>query len=36
MDRPPLLHLRSWAAPFLVRAGWRVVLDGQEVRDGGP
>ena len=24
---------RAWAAPF---AGWRVVLDGQEVRDGGP
>lgn len=22
---------RSWAAPFLVRAGWRVVLDGEEV-----
>lgn len=24
---------RTWAAPFLVRAGWRVVLDG-EVVDG--
>jgi hypothetical protein len=23
---------RRWAAPFLVRAGWRVVLDGEEVR----
>lgn len=22
---------RAWAAPFLVRAGWRVVLDGVEV-----
>ncbi len=22
---------RAWAAPFLVRAGWRVVLDGEEV-----
>ena len=22
---------RTWAAPFLVRAGWRVVLDGVEV-----
>lgn len=22
---------RRWAAPFLVRAGWRVVLDGVEV-----
>jgi hypothetical protein len=22
---------RTWAAPFLVRAGWRVVLDGREV-----
>lgn len=22
---------RAWAAPFLVRAGWRVILDGQEV-----
>lgn len=21
---------RTWAAPFLVRAGWRVVLDGRE------
>jgi hypothetical protein len=27
-------HL-AWAVPFLVRAGWRVVLDGEEVRDGG-
>lgn len=24
---------RTWAAPFLVRAGWRVVLDGVEVSD---
>lgn len=23
---------RTWAAPFLVRAGWRVVLDGEDVR----
>ena len=23
---------RAWAAPFLERAGWRVVLDGVEVR----
>lgn len=22
---------RAWAAPFLVRAGWRVILDGVEV-----
>lgn len=22
---------RTWAAPFLVRAGWRVILDGAEV-----
>ena len=22
---------RRWAAPFLVRAGWRVILDGAEV-----
>ncbi len=25
---------RAWAAPFLVRAGWRVILDGVEVSDG--
>ena len=25
---------RAWAAPFLVRAGWRVVLDGVEVAGG--
>lgn len=25
---------RTWAAPFLVRAGWRVVLDGAEVSRG--
>lgn len=25
---------RVWAAPFLVRAGWRVVLDGVEVTGG--
>jgi len=24
---------RAWAAPFLVRAGWRALLDGQEVAD---
>lgn len=26
---------RAWAAPFLVRAGWRVILDGKEVSYGG-
>lgn len=26
---------RAWAAPFLVRAGWRVVLDGVEVPNAG-
>lgn len=26
---------RAWAAPFLVRAGWRVLLDGAEVVTGG-
>ena len=25
---------RAWAAPFLVRAGWRVILDGVEVTLG--
>lgn len=25
---------RAWAAPFLVRAGWRVILDGVEVAGG--
>ena len=24
---------RAWAAPYLVRAGWRVILDGVEVSD---
>lgn len=24
---------RRWAAPFLVRAGWRVILDGVEVAE---
>jgi hypothetical protein len=24
---------RAWAAPFLARAGWRVILDGVEVID---
>lgn len=23
---------RRWAAPFLVRAGWRVILDGEEMK----
>jgi hypothetical protein len=26
---------RAWAAPYLVRAGWRVLLDGVEVTDAG-
>lgn len=26
---------RVWAAPALVRAGWRVILDGVEVSDAG-
>lgn len=26
------LCLRQWFSPFLVRAGWRVIRDGQEVR----
>lgn len=25
---------RTWAAPFLIRAGWRVILDGVEASDG--
>lgn len=25
---------RAWAAPFLVRAGWNVVLDGVESKEG--
>lgn len=27
---------RTWAAAFLVRSGWRVILDGEEVRDVSP
>lgn len=31
----PTVYLDSWAwvAPYLVRAGWTVYLDGSEVRD---